>query len=134
MGYLQLFLRLRFLKPFRWQQGCSCECLRKYQTTKWLWCYPTPSEGWGVEELHGDPTVGPRPKVWTRGKKWKWCRRWRRAGEARMLDSQGRSESDPAEGVHRRGMKNSPSVLFCIGKRTKEGCDRGSEVETVHNG
>jgi len=20
-----------------------------------------------VEELHGDPTVGPRPKVWTRG-------------------------------------------------------------------
>jgi len=28
--------------------------------------YPT-----GVEELHGDPTVGPRPKVWTRGQKWK---------------------------------------------------------------
>jgi len=29
----------------------------------------------GVEELHGDPTVGPRPKVWTRGQKWKkWCR------------------------------------------------------------
>jgi len=25
----------------------------------------------GVEELHGDPTVGPRPKVWTRGQKWK---------------------------------------------------------------
>jgi len=30
---------------------------------------PTPSErwGWGVEELYGDPTVGPQPKVWTRG-------------------------------------------------------------------
>jgi len=28
----------------------------------WLWCYLTPSERWGVEELHGDPTVGPRPK------------------------------------------------------------------------
>jgi len=27
-------------------------------------------------------------------------------------------------------MKNSPSVLSCIVKRTKEGCDRGSEVET----
>jgi len=25
----------------------------------------------GVEELNGDPTVGPRPKVWTRGQKWK---------------------------------------------------------------
>jgi len=24
-----------------------------------------------VEELHGDPTVGPRPKVWMRGQKWK---------------------------------------------------------------
>jgi len=23
-----------------------------------------------VEELRGDPTVGPRPKVWTRGQKW----------------------------------------------------------------
>jgi len=43
----------------------------------------------GVEKLHGDPTVGPRSKVWTRGQKWKkWCRRWR-AGGARMRDSQG---------------------------------------------
>jgi len=25
----------------------------------------------GVEELHRDPTVGPRPKVWTSGQKWK---------------------------------------------------------------
>jgi len=25
----------------------------------------------GAEEFHGDPTVGPRPKVWTRGQKWK---------------------------------------------------------------
>jgi len=25
----------------------------------------------GVEEFHGDPTIGPRPKVWTRGQKWK---------------------------------------------------------------
>jgi len=30
-------------------------------------------------------------------------------------------------------MKNS-FVLSCIGKRTKEGCDRGSEVDTVHSG
>jgi len=25
----------------------------------------------GVEELHGDPTFGPRPKFWTRCQKWK---------------------------------------------------------------
>jgi len=31
---------------------------------------PFPRNG-GVEELHGDLTVGPRPKVWTRGQKWK---------------------------------------------------------------
>jgi len=31
-------------------------------------------------------------------------------------------------------MRNSPSFLSCIGKRTKEGCNRGSEVETVHSG
>jgi len=36
--------------------------------------------------------------------------------------------SDPAEGVC-----NSPSVLSCIGKRTREGYDRGSEVGTVHS-
>jgi len=37
---------------------------------------PIPRDG-GIEELHGDPTVGPRPKVWTRGqKRKKWCRRW----------------------------------------------------------
>jgi len=27
---------------------------------------PLPRDG-GVEELHEDPTVGPRPKAWTRG-------------------------------------------------------------------
>jgi len=25
----------------------------------------------GIEELYGDTTAGPRPKVWTRGQKWK---------------------------------------------------------------
>jgi len=29
---------------------------------------------------------------------------------------------------------NSPSASSCIGKRKKEGCDRGSEVGTVHRG
>jgi len=48
--------------------------------------------------------------------------------------SQGGDESYPAEGVRRRCMKNSLSVLSCRSKRTKEGCDRGSKVETVHSG
>jgi len=45
-----------------------------------------------------------------------------------MQDSEGGGESDTAESVLRCCMKNSLSVLSCIGKRTKEGCDRGSEV------
>jgi len=28
---------------------------------------------------------------------------------------------------------NSSSVLFCIDKRTKEGCNRGNEVGIVHS-
>jgi len=51
-----------------------------------------------------------------------------------MRDSQGGGESDPTEGVCRGCMKNSPSVLSCIGKRIREGCDRGSKVGTVHSG
>jgi len=50
-----------------------------------------------------------------------------------MRDSQGGGESGPAESVCRRCMKNS-SVLSCIGKRTKDSCDCGSEVERVHSG
>jgi len=42
---------------------------------------PLPRDG-VVEELCGDPTIGPRPKVWTRGQKSKkQCQRWR-TGEA----------------------------------------------------
>jgi len=45
-----------------------------------------PRDG-GVEELHGNPTVGPRFKVWTRGQKqMKLRQRWR-AGEAQMQDN-----------------------------------------------
>jgi len=51
-----------------------------------------------------------------------------------MRDNPGGGELDPAEGVRKRCKKNSSSVLSCIGKRTREGCDRGSEVETVYRG
>jgi len=49
-----------------------------------------------------------------------------------MQDNPKRGELDPAEDVCRRCMKNFP-VLSCIGKRTREGCDRDSKVVTVHN-
>jgi len=50
-----------------------------------------------------------------------------------MWDNPGGGELDLTEGVNRRCMKNSPSVLSCIGKRTREGCNLGNEVGTVHN-
>jgi len=42
-----------------------------------------------------------------------------------MRDNPEGGELDPAEGVHRRCMKNS--ILSCIGKTTREGCNRSSE-------
>jgi len=51
-----------------------------------------------------------------------------------MRDNPEGGESDHAEGVRRRCMKNSSSVLSCMGKRTTEGCNRGSEIGTVHSG
>jgi len=51
-----------------------------------------------------------------------------------MRDNPEGGELDPAKGVRRRRCKkNSPSVLSCIGRRTREDCDRGSEVRTVYS-
>jgi len=89
-----------------------------------------------VEELHGDPTVGPRPKVWIRGQKWK-------SGAEDGAPERLRCGTVQKEASHIlqrvsavRCMKNSPSVLSCIpvGKKTSEGCDRGSDIGTVHSG
>jgi len=87
---------------------------------------PPPKDG-SVEELHRDPTVGPRPKSGPEVKNGRSCAE-DSAGEVRMRDSQRGGKSDSAEGVRWRCMKNSPPVLSCIGKRTKEGCGRGSVV------
>jgi len=51
-----------------------------------------------------------------------------------MRDNPGGGELDTAEGVRRRCKKISPLALSCIGKRAREGCDRGSEVGTVYSG
>jgi len=48
-----------------------------------------------------------------------------------MRDNPKGSELDSAVDDHRR-CKNSP-VLSCIDKWTKKGCDRGSQVGTVHS-
>jgi len=49
-----------------------------------------------------------------------------------MRDNPEGDELDPAEGVCRRCKKNSFFVLSCISNKTRESCDRGSEVGTVH--
>jgi len=51
-----------------------------------------------------------------------------------MWDNSERIELDPAVDDCRRCKKNSPSVLSCIGKWTKERCDRGSKGRTVYTG
>jgi len=48
-----------------------------------------------------------------------------------MQDNPDGGELDPANDVRRCCKKNSSFVLSCIDKRTKEGCDGGSEVRTV---
>jgi len=47
-----------------------------------------------------------------------------------MRDNPEGGELNLAEVVRRRCKKNFSSVLFCIGKRTRKGCDRSSVVET----
>jgi len=79
-----------------------------------------------TETQHQQPGHAPRSKLEEVVPR--WC-----TGEAQMRDNPGGGESDPAEGVRRRCKKNS-SVLFCIGKRIREGCDHGREVLTVHSG
>jgi len=51
-----------------------------------------------------------------------------------MSDNPERGSLDPAVDIRRCCKKNCSSVLSYIGKRTKEGCDCGSEVGTVHSG
>jgi len=48
-----------------------------------------------------------------------------------MRDNPEGSKLNPADDVRIR-CKNSPSVLSCRGKRTREGCNRGSAVGIVH--
>jgi len=50
--------------------------------------------------------------------------------EAWMRDNPEGGDLDPADDVRR---KNFSSVLSCIDKNIKEGCDRGSEVGIVHS-
>jgi len=51
-----------------------------------------------------------------------------------MRDNPHGGKLDAADDVCRRCKNNFPSVLSCIGKRTREGCGRGREVEIIHNG
>jgi len=50
-----------------------------------------------------------------------------------MRGNPGGGELSSAIDVRRSCKKNFPSVLSCVGKRTKEGCERGGEVRTVYS-
>jgi len=95
----------------------------------WWWCYSIPSEGWWCGGTSRRPNSRATPQGLDQREKMEEV-----VPKMARRDSQGGGESNPAEGVRRRCMKNSSSVSSCISKRTKEGCDRGSEVETVHSG
>jgi len=93
----------------------------------WWWCYPIPSEGegrGGTPRRHNSPATSHGLDQKSKMAHW----RGSDAGQSR------RRRVRSAEGVRGRYMKNSPSVLSCIGKRIREGCDRGSEVGTDHSG
>jgi len=51
-----------------------------------------------------------------------------------MRDNPEGGVLNSADCVRRRCKKNSPFILSCIGKRTREDCDRGSEVGTIRSG
>jgi len=50
-----------------------------------------------------------------------------------MQDNSEVRKLDPAEGVCKNCKNSSSSILYCIGKRTREGYDHGSEIRTVHS-
>jgi len=69
-----------------------------------------------VEELHGDPTVGPRPKVWTEVKNGRSSAKDGAPERLRCGIIQKEVSKILLRGVHRRCKKNSLSALSCIGK------------------
>jgi len=98
---------------FRWIQESMC------------WCYLISSEEWGArrnsakaQQSRHDPRSGPEIKNGSAEND---------TGKAQMRDNLEGGKLDSAVEVCKR-CKNSPSVLSCISKRTKEGCNRGSEV------
>jgi len=99
----------------------------------WWWCQ-TPPEGWRHREILRRPNTNSRatPRSGLEIKIVEvvstMVRRSSDAGQSR------RRWVRPAVDDRRRCKKNSPSILSCLEKRTKEGCDRGSKVGTVHGG
>jgi len=127
---LFILLVLASLLLNSWKSAAIC-----INATWWWWCYPTPSEGW---ERRGIPRrLNSRAATQDLEQRSKMeevvYQRWL-VGEAQIRDNPEGGELDPADDVCRCCKKNSPYVLSCIGKRTKEGCDRISEVGTVHSG
>jgi len=90
------------------------------------WCCPPFPRNRDVEELHGNPTLGPICKVWTKDEISRAINTCQRDSDPGTQDSPEGGDSKPAVDDQRRCKRNS-SVLSCIGDKTKEGCDCGSE-------
>jgi len=88
----------------------------------------------GVEELHGDPTVGPRPKVWLD----------QRLKIEEIVPKMARWRGSDAGQSRRRRVRSyrgCPLVLqefsfrFILHiERTRKGCNHGCEVGIVDSG
>jgi len=78
-----------------------------------------------VEKLHGDPTVGHAQRS---GPEVKMEEAVPKITRLRGSDvGQSRRWFSSCRGFRKRCKKNSPSVLYGIGKRTREGCDVAAE-------
>jgi len=71
---------------------------------------------------------GYAPRSGTNVKNRRSCAKDGALEEAQTRDYPERGKLDTAVDVRKSCKKKFPSVLFCIDKRTKEDCDRGSEV------
>jgi len=93
--------------------------------------YSTSSEGWVRERILRKPNIRATPQGLDQKSKIEEV--VPKIAPRRGLDA-GQYRKSLCSYVRKRCKKNSLSVLSCISRRTKEECDRSSEVGTIHSG